>query len=318
MTSIATTVTPGTEIQVASFYRFVDIADPAALGAELGALARELALRGTVLLAYEGLNASIAGTPAAIAALLDSLRARPGFAPLMDLRLSRHDAPPFRRFKVKLKAEIVTLGQPGIAPARATGTHVPPAAWNALIDQPDVLLVDTRNDYEVRIGTFAGAHALDIARFRDFPAQMQAALERSGAKRVAMFCTGGIRCEKASAWLLTQDVEVYQLEGGILRYLEEVPLADTRWRGECFVFDERVALKADLTPGEHSLCHACRRPLSAADRASPLHVAGVSCPYCHAELDAARRRAFDERRRQVELAAARGVAHLGAVMAEIE
>ncbi|MGE3847529.1 MAG: rhodanese-related sulfurtransferase [Gammaproteobacteria bacterium] len=313
MTTIATAA-PDADVEVASFYKFVELADPAALGAELADLARAQGLRGTVLLAHEGLNASVAGTPAAIAALLDLLRGRPGFAPLSDLRRARAARVPFRRFKVKLKNEIVTFGRPEAAPARGTGVHVAPADWNALVAAPDVLLIDTRNDYEVRLGTFTGARDLELERFRDFPARMQAALDASGAKRVAMFCTGGIRCEKASAWLVIQGVEVYQLAGGILRYLEEVPADRTRWQGDCFVFDERVAVGPDLLPADYVACHACRRPLSAADRASPLFIEHECCTFCHDAAQSARRAAHIERGRQMAAAASRGVTHLGAVM----
>jgi UPF0176 protein len=268
-----------------------------------------------LLLAEEGLNASIAGAPAAVSAFLDFVRAQPGFAALSDVRQSYHDAAPFRRLKVKYKREIVTMGVAGIAPAARTGTHVPPAAWNDLVNNPDVLLVDTRNSYEVRVGTFSGALDLGMDSFREFPALIDAELERSGATQVAMFCTGGIRCEKASAYLLARGVEaVYQLAGGILNYLEQTPQEASTWVGECFVFDERVALDAALTPGEFSLCFACRRPLSEADRASALYRHAECCPHCHDQLSAERRRGFVERRRQVALAAGRQQAHIGAVM----
>ena len=308
--------TPATPIMVASFYKFVNLAAPREFGALLGERACAAGLLGTLLLAEEGLNASIAGAPAPVGAFLDFLRAQPGFAPLSDVRQSFHEAAPFRRLKIKYKREIVTMGVPGIAPATRTGTHVTPDEWNELLKDPAVLLVDTRNSYEYRVGTFVGALDLGIDSFRQFPALIDAELERSGATRVAMFCTGGIRCEKASAYLLERGIdEVYQLSGGILNYLEQTPREVSRWVGECFVFDERVALDAGLSPGEHSLCFACRRPLSAADRASPLFRHAECCPHCHDELSEERRRAFAERARQVALAEARHGTHIGAVMA---
>jgi UPF0176 protein len=302
-------------VMVASFYRFVTLAAPRELGAVLGERARALDLLGTLLLAEEGLNASIAGAPTAVAGFLDFLRAQPGFASLSDVRESWHASAPFRRFKIKYKREIVTMGVPGIAPAERTGIHVTPTAWNELLNDPQVLLIDTRNRYEVRVGSFDGALDLGMDSFREFPALIDAELERSGATRVAMFCTGGIRCEKASAYLMERGIEaVYQLEGGILNYLEQTPSATSRWHGDCFVFDERVALDAALSPGEFTLCFACRRPLSAEDRTSPLFREAECCPHCHDQLSADKRRGFAERRRQVALADARRERHVGAVM----
>ncbi len=304
-----------TLVMVASFYKFVSLPAPREFGALLGARARADGLLGTLLLAEEGLNASIAGTPAAVSAFLDFVRAQPGFASLSDVRQSLHDAAPFRRLKIKYKREIVTMGVAGIAPALGTGTHVAPAAWNDLLKDPSVLLVDTRNSYEHRVGTFEGALDLGMDSFRQFPALIDAELERRGATRVAMFCTGGIRCEKASTYLLARGVEaVYQLSGGILNYLEQTPRENSSWVGECFVFDERVALDAALARGEHRLCFACRRPLSAADRASPLYRHAECCPQCHDQLSAEQRQAFAQRRQQIALAEARHEAHIGAVM----
>jgi UPF0176 protein len=300
---------------VTSFYKFVDLAAPRALGAALGAYARELDLLGTLLLAEEGLNASIAGSPAAIATFLAFLRAQPGFKTLNDVRESIHTEAPFRRLKIKYKREIVSLGVAGIAPARATGIPVAPSEWHALLDDPEVLLLDTRNSYEHEVGTFEGSVDLGMRNFREFPALVEAELARRDVRRIAMFCTGGIRCEKASAYLLQRGYgEIYQLAGGILRYLEETPPESSRWQGECFVFDARVALDADLNIGEHSLCFACRRPLSAADRASPHYSHAQSCAHCYEHLNDEQRRGFAERRRQVALAAARSEAHIGAIM----
>ena len=302
-------------VMIASFYKFVTITDPRALGATLAAQARAAQLRGTLLLANEGLNASLAGTPQSVSAFLDFLRALGGFETLSDVRQSMHASAPFRRLKIKYKREIVTMGVTGIAPAVRTGVPVSPLDWNDLINDPQVLLVDARNRYEHRVGSFVGALDLGMESFREFPALIDAELARRGVQRVAMFCTGGIRCEKASAYLLARGCdEVYQLAGGILRYLEEIPRETSRWAGECFVFDERVALDDDLSPGEHSLCFACRRPLNAEDRASPVYRHAECCAQCHDQISPQQRRGFAERRRQVALAEARQETHIGQVM----
>lgn len=307
--------TRASQVMVASFYKFVSLPAPREFGALLGAWAREHGLLGTLLLAEEGLNASVAGSEQTVSAFLDFVRAQLSFACLSDVRRSLHDSAPFRRLKIKYKREIVTMGVAGIAPALRTGTHVSPDKWNDLLKDPSVLLVDTRNSYEHRVGSFAGALDLGMDNFRQFPALIDAELARRGATRVAMFCTGGIRCEKASAYLLARGVDaVYQLSGGILNYLEQTPRENSQWQGECFVFDERVALDAGLAHGEHSLCFACRRPLSAADRASPLYRHAECCPHCHDQLSEEQRLAFAERRHQMALAEARHEAHIGAVM----
>jgi UPF0176 protein len=219
--------------------------------------------------------------------------------------------------KVRLKREIVTMGEPDLDPARDAGTYVSPADWNALIERPDTIVIDTRNDYEVAIGSFAGAIDPKTKSFRDFPAWFR---EHRGTlladkPKVAMFCTGGIRCEKATAFLKAEGVEeVFHLEGGILKYLEQVPPEQSRWEGECFVFDQRVAITHGLGEGTHALCHGCRMPVSPTDRASPLYVEGVSCPACHDARDERQRAGYAERHRQERLAEARGVAHVGAVL----
>ena len=311
----ASNPTRTSQVMVASFYKFVSLPALREFGALLAARARDHGLLGTLLLAEEGLNASIAGSPEAVNAFLDFVRAQPSFACLNDVRQSLHDSAPFRRLKIKFKREIVTMGVAGIAPALRTGTHVAPAEWNDLLKDPSVLLIDTRNSYEHRVGSFAGALDLGMDSFRQFPALIDAELERRGATRVAMFCTGGIRCEKASAYLLARGVDaVYQLAGGILNYLEQTPRENSQWLGECFVFDARVALDTGLARGQHSLCFACRQPLNAADRASALYRHAECCPHCHEQLSAERRRAVAERRQQVALADARHEAHIGAVM----
>ena len=228
---------------------------------------------------------------------------------------------PFHRLKVRTKREIVTLGQPDIDPSANAGTYVDPQDWNALIDDPDTIVIDTRNDYEVAVGSFAGSINPNTATFRDFPEWFGRARQRllgSGKPpRVAMYCTGGIRCEKASAFLKREGVEdVYHLKGGILAYLEVVPAHASRWNGECFVFDQRVAVDHGLAAGTHELCFACRRPVSLSDRQSPLYEAGVSCSACHGERDDQQRASYRERQRQELLAARQGRAHVGAVLAK--
>ncbi|MGP7796422.1 oxygen-dependent tRNA uridine(34) hydroxylase TrhO [Sphingomonas sp. CLY1604] len=299
-------------VTIAALYHFTRFADPDALRAPLLAMCEAEGVRGTLLLAAEGINGTIAGPAEGIAAVLAHIRALPGCAAL-EVKYAAAEAMPFHRTKVRLKREIVTMGEPGLDPTD-TGTYVEPADWNALIADPDTVLIDTRNDYEVGVGTFAGAIDPATQSFRDFPAWFRAHRETllAGKARVAMFCTGGIRCEKATAFLKAEGVEdVFHLKGGILRYLEEVPAERSAWQGECFVFDERVAVGHGLAEGTHGLCRACRMPVSPEDRASPLYEDGVGCPRCHATRDAADRARYAERHRQALLAEARGEAHVG-------
>lgn len=271
---------------------------------------------GTILLAPEGINGTIAGPRAAVDRVIAHLRALPGFAGL-DWKESAADTQPFIRMKVRLKREIVTMGQPDVDPTTAVGTYVQPAQWNALIAAPDVAVIDTRNEYEVGIGTFTGAVDPQTARFGDFPAWWETNRDRFHNKRIAMFCTGGIRCEKASNYLLSQGVdEVFHLQGGILNYLEQVPAQDSLWQGACFVFDGRVAVGHGLAPSGHILCHACRRPLPPAATAHPDYEEGVSCALCKSETAPQDKDRFRERQRQIALARARGLPHLGAALPE--
>jgi UPF0176 protein len=236
------------------------------------------------------------------------LKSDPRFADL-EHKESMDDAQPFLRMKVKLKKEIVTLGVDGIDPNRQAGTYVEARDWNALISDPDVLVIDTRNDYEVEIGTFKGALAPDTQSFREFPQFVQQ-FDPAKHRKVAMFCTGGIRCEKASAYMLKQGFgEVYHLKGGILKYLEEVPQEETKWQGDCFVFDNRVTVRHDLSEGDYDQCHACRTPVSVEDRASEHYVAGISCPHCWNTLSEKTRRSAIDRQKQIELAKARNLPH---------
>ena len=291
---------PKTPLTVAALYHFARLADPAARQGPLLDLCRAQGLCGTLLLAPEGVNGTIAGPRAGILAVLDHIRAWPGFAGL-DWKDSAADAPPFARMKVRLKAEIVTMGQPNMDPATTTGHYVAPRDWNALIAAPDVAVIDTRNDYEVQIGTFQGAIDPGTKSFRDFPAWWTDNAHRFQGKRIAMFCTGGIRCEKSTNYLISQGVDqVYHLQGGILKYLEDVPQKDSTWQGECFVFDQRVSLTHGLAQGRHGLCHACRRPLAPEDRTRPEFEDGVSCHRCADEYSDADRARFRERQRQFD------------------
>ena len=296
---------------VAAFYQFTPFPDPASLRGPLVAAASRAGVKGTILLASEGINGTIAGSRDGIDAVLAHIRALPGCAGL-DWKESTAAEQPFRRLKVRLKAEIVALGVPGTDPNARVGTYIAPADWNAVVDDPDTVVIDTRNDYEVAIGSFKGAIDPVTTSFRAFPDWWARNHNRFTGKRVAMFCTGGIRCEKASSYLLGQGVpEVLHLKGGILKYLEEVPATESRWHGECFVFDERVAVAHGLTEGTHSLCHACGRPVSPQDHAHPDYTEGISCPACIGEYSDADRARFAERQRQIGLARALGSEHLG-------
>lgn len=301
-------------IQVAALYRFTPFEDPSVLREPLLAACEAAGVKGTLLLAHEGINGTIAGSPDAIAAVLDHIRALPGCDEL-DVKFSSAAEPPFARLKVRLKREIVTMGEPGIDPTASVGRYVDPQDWNALIADPDTLVIDTRNDYEVAAGTFEGALDPSTASFRDFPKWFRDNREEllAGKKKVAMFCTGGIRCEKSTSFLRGEGVDkVYHLRGGILRYLEEVPEAMSKWHGDCFVFDERVTVRHGLETGEYGLCRACRRPISPEDMASEDFEEGISCPHCITERTDVQRERYAERQRQEELAAMRGEAHLGA------
>jgi UPF0176 protein len=297
---------------VAALYKFTPFADPAALRGPLLAVCEAVGVRGTLLLAREGINGTIAGDRAGIDTVLAHIRALPGCHDL-DWKESTATDMPFGRVKVRLKREIVTMGEPDIDPRAEAGHYVEAAEWNALISAPDVVVIDTRNDYEVSIGTFDGALDPQTRSFREFPAWWRENAVRFGNKRIAMFCTGGIRCEKSTNFLLKEGVrEVYHLKGGILKYLETVPETESLWHGECFVFDQRVSVGHGLREGSHGMCHACRRPISDEDRRDPRFEDGVSCPACHDETSEADRQRFRERQRQSALARARGEAHLGA------
>jgi UPF0176 protein len=287
-------------LTVAALYHFARLSDPAARQGPLLDLCLRHDLCGTLLLAPEGINGTIAGPRAGIDAVLAHIRAWDGFAGL-DWKESTAQTPPFARMKVRLKAEIVTMGQPDVDPTASVGHYVAPQDWNELISAPDVAVIDTRNDYEVQIGTFKGAVDPDTTTFRDFPAWWEENAHRFHNKRIAMFCTGGIRCEKSTNYLISQGVnDVFHLQGGILKYLEEVPQEDSLWQGECFVFDQRVSLGHGLQQGQYHLCHACRRPLSPEDRQRPEFELGACCHRCVDEYTAEDRERFRERQRQFE------------------
>lgn len=303
-------------IRVAALYKFTPFIEREAIRGTLDAACRAQGVKGTLLVAREGLNGTIAGSDDAIDQVLEIIRQLPGCADL-EVKFSRAAALPFHRMKVRLKSEIVTMGEPDIDPLASVGHYVAPEDWNALIADPGTIVIDTRNDYEVAVGSFAGAIDPKTRTFRDFPAWFRAERERllgeGTPPKIAMFCTGGIRCEKSTAFLKSEGLdEVYHLQGGILKYLETVPAEQSLWEGECFVFDQRVTVGHGLAPGTYDLCHACRRPLGAAELASPLYVEGVSCPACHAERTDTQRAGYAERHRQERLAAARGEAHIGA------
>ncbi len=305
-------------IRVAALYRFTRLSDLAAIKPPLAQLCCANGVRGTLLLANEGINGTIAGTDDGIDAVLAHIRTLPGCADL-EVKDSRAATMPFHRMKVRLKREIVTMGEPDIDPLEDVGHYVDPADWNALIADPGTIVIDTRNDYEVAVGSFAGAIDPKTRSFRDFPAWFRDHRDQlvgdGPPPKIAMFCTGGIRCEKSTAFLKAEGLDdVYHLKGGILKYLETVPEAESLWEGECFVFDQRVAVGHGLAPGTHGLCHACRMPVSPADRGSPLYVEGISCPACHDARDATQRAGYAERERQMRLAEARGQTHVGAVL----
>lgn len=296
---------------VAALYNFTRFEDPDALRPDIAELCATHGIRGTLLVATEGINGTVAGSRTGIDALLAHLRTLPGCAAL-EHKESQAQNMPFNRMKVRLKREIVTMGQPDVDPTAGTGHYVAPKDWNDFIAQDDVVVIDTRNDYEVAIGSFDGAIDPKTKSFGEFPAWWQDNKTRFHNKRIAMFCTGGIRCEKSTNYLLGQGVEeVYHLQGGILKYLEDVPETESKWDGECFVFDGRVSVGHGLREGHHKLCYACRRPLEPEDLRHRDYEPGVSCHQCIGETSEADRERYRERQRQIELARKRGDTHIG-------
>lgn len=302
---------PMTDIIVAAFYHFTPFEDPAALREPLRTALAAHDLKGTVLLAPEGFNGTIAGSRAGINAALEALRALPNSSQ-MEHKESHAERMPFYRLKVRLKKEIVTMKVPEVDPSKQVGTYVAPGEWNALITDPDIVVIDARNDFEVEMGTFEGALNPDTTSFSDLPQWIEDHRASWKGKKVAMFCTGGIRCEKATSFLIQQGHEdVFHLKGGILKYLEEVPKEKSTWNGDCFVFDYRVSVKHDLEIGDYELCYACRSPVSAEGRQSPNYVAGESCDRCIDILTDEQRKRVASRQAQMKLAKEQGRAHIG-------
>ena len=300
------------QVVVCAMYKFVRLENFQEMRQPLQQVMEDNCVKGTLLLANEGLNGTVAGSREGIDALLTWLKSDDRLADI-SYKESFDEDMPFYRTKVKLKKEIVTMGVEGIDPRQVVGTYVKPKDWNALISDPDVVLVDTRNDYEIEIGTFEGAVDPKTKTFREFPEYVANNLDSNKHKKVAMFCTGGIRCEKSTAYMKEQGFdEVYHLEGGILKYLEEVPKEETMWQGECFVFDNRVAVNHDLEKGSYEQCHACRMPITEEEMKSEQYQVGISCPHCFDSVSDEQRERFAERQRQIELSKQRGEEHIGA------
>ena len=299
------------QIVVSALYKFTTLDAPEKLRPRLLSVMLANEVLGTLVLACEGINGTVCGARDGVDAVLAWLDGQPGLAGL-EPKESFTDAMPFKRAKVKVKAEIVTLGVPGIAPGQETGTHVEAKDWNALLDDDAVVVVDVRNEYEVKIGSFEGAVNPHTTNFREFPEFAERCLNPRKHKKIAMYCTGGVRCEKSTAYLRRRGFEqVFQLKGGILKYLETVPEGESRWRGACFVFDDRVAVDHQLKRGDYDQCHACRSPISEADMRSDQYIPGAACPHCHERVSAADRARFLQREKQVALAASRGAVHIG-------
>lgn len=306
-----------TQFVVSALYKFVTLEDFESLRKPLLDLMEQHQVKGTLLLAKEGINGTIAGDRNGIDAVLAWLRSDPRFVDL-ETKDSYEQKIPFYRSKVKLKKEIVTMGVSGIDPKKIVGTYVKPQEWNALISDPEVLLIDTRNDYEVQIGAFQGAINPDTETFREFPKYIKEQLDPDKHKKVAMYCTGGIRCEKSTAFLKEQGFdEVYHLQGGILKYLEEIPVEESLWQGECFVFDNRVAVNHAMEKGQYDQCYACRYPITEADKESEQYIAGVSCPKCYDKVSEKQIKRFQEREKQVQMAKQRGEEHIGSSSREV-
>ena len=301
-------------VAVLSFYKFVDLGELSEIKDSLLLLCEKNGINGTFILASEGINATVAGPPEAIDRLIAYLEGDPRFSGTR-YKLSYNERSPFHRLKVKFKKELVPMGVGGIKPQRLSGQRVSPEQWNELISRPEVLLIDTRNDYENRVGTFRGAVNPETDHFREFPDYVEENLDPGKHAEIAMFCTGGIRCEKATSYLLEKGFKrVYQLEGGVLSYLEQVSREQSLWEGECFVFDDRTSVGHDLERGTWSTCRNCREPVSAEERRSEGFREGISCSRCRAELTPERISSLEERQKQMRLAREKNQKHLGAVI----
>ncbi|KYC40560.1 hypothetical protein WA1_25915 [Scytonema hofmannii PCC 7110] len=287
---------------VATLYKFVSLPDFTEKQEPLLSFCQTNDIKGTILLAPEGINGTIAGSRQAIDSVLSFLRTDPRLADL-EHKESHAESPPFQRMKVRLKNEIVTIGLPEVNPNEQVGTYVDPQDWNTLINDPEVTVIDTRNDYEVSIGTFQKAQNPNTKSFREFPEYVFHQLDPKKHKKVALFCTGGIRCEKASSFMLSRGFqEVYHLKGGILKYLEEVPESESLWEGECYIFDDRIAVRHGLEPGSYDLCASCGHPISESDKTSPQYEEGISCPHCLDNLSEEKKARQQAKQRQIELA----------------
>ena len=304
------------KITVAAFYHFVTLDNFRQMKDRLHQAMLQYKIKGTLLLAKEGINGTVAGTQSDIDQLIDWIKSEPHLADLR-YKVSFVDQMPFYRTRVKLKKEIVTMGVEGIDPNQVVGTYVKPSDWNELIADPDVTLIDTRNDYEIKIGTFKNAIDPQTQSFRQFPDYMKQNHSPDKNKKVAMFCTGGIRCEKSTAYLKELGYEeVFHLQGGILKYLEEVPEEDSLWQGECYVFDNRVSVNHQLEKGRYDMCHGCRLPITAEDKQSPYYKQGVCCHNCYDKLTDQQKQRFEEREKQMQLSKQRGESHIGSEVAE--
>jgi UPF0176 protein len=296
---------------IAALYKFVALPDYKELQPKILKACLDNNVQGTLLLAEEGINGTVAGSDEGIQTLLSFLKSDPRLAELSH-KEAQNEEQPFYRMKVRLKKEIVTLGAPGTDPNKMVGAYIKPQDWNEVISDPDTILIDTRNDYEVAVGTFKGAINPKTQTFREFKQYVSENLDKDKHKKVAMYCTGGIRCEKSTSYLLREGFEeVYHLDGGILQYLEDVPEEESTWEGECFVFDQRVTVNHQLEKGSYDQCFACRYPITEEDKQSRLYEKGVSCPHCHDELTNTKRARFAERQKQIELAKKRGETHIG-------
>lgn len=298
-------------LTICALYKFTRLDDFEEIQGPLKIFLESLNIRGTLLLAKEGVNGTISGDNDSIMKSLDYLQKDERLVGL-EYKFSYSEKPPFKRLKVKLKKEIVTLGVSNIDPIFSSGTYVKPADWNELVNDPDVVLIDTRNNYEFEIGSFKGSINPNTETFREFPAYTKNNLEKYRDKKIAMFCTGGIRCEKSTAYLKSKGFEnVFHLQGGILKYLEEIKEDESLWEGECFVFDDRVAVKHNLELGKYDQCHACRFPITDEDKEHPHYEKGASCPRCYGTKNSSQVSRYREREKQVQLAKSRGESHIG-------
>ena len=296
---------------ICALYKFTRLDDFESIQLPLKTYLDSLSIRGTLLLAREGINGTISGSKGNLEKVLNYLQSDSRFIGL-EFKYSYSNKAPFKRLKIKLKKEIVTMGLAQIDPTHSVGTYVKPKDWNELINDPDVVLIDTRNNYEYEIGSFKGAINPNTETFREFPSFTENSLEKYRNKKIAMFCTGGIRCEKSTAYLKSKGYEnVFHLQGGILKYLEDVGENESLWEGECFVFDDRVAVKHNLEQGRYDQCHACRFPITKEDTMHPHYEKGASCPRCFGTKNSNQMNRYREREKQVQLAKKRGEEHIG-------